>query len=296
MEILGDYLIVFKKNSVWAVTDPTSFDNRRIGGVGCEDRFMSAVLKGRAYYFNRQGVWSTDGVAEPRLESEKIENFITDNLNYAQISKVRLVASRDRRLFVALPFGANVENNRLLEFIPDLVAVEGATDPRAGAWSVHDLSVSAVCTFRPSNTDTLTAAASDAARVHHLFQGTNDEGSAITSYWQSGWKPLLQHEPKERIRRLNVEMSGQCVLDVFQDFSNSSKFSQQLTAPVDPDPLWDGGVWDGGVWDPVTAVALLRARPETRGRYHSVRFSNNVLDKSFTIYAVELALRGGKEH
>jgi hypothetical protein len=296
LEVLGDYLIVFKKNSTWAVTDPTSFDNRRIGGVGCEDRFMSAAVKGRSYFFNRQGVWSTDGIREPRLESEKIENYITDNINYGQIGKVRLGSSRDRRLFIALPFASSPTNNRLLEFIPDLVAVEGASDPRSGAWMVHDLPVSSLCTFRPANTDTLTAGDSSAGKVHHLFQGPSDEGVAINAWWQSGWRAIIQHEQFERIRRVNVEMSGRLVIDVFSDFSSSSSFSQLLTTPEDTDVEWGGGVWDGGTWDPITSVQLKRVRPETRARYHSVRFSNSELDKTFTVYAAELAIRGGKEH
>ena len=133
--------------------------------------------------------------------------------------------------------------------------------------------------------------------VHQLFTGTNDDGAAINAYWTSSWKSFLSEEPKERLRRLNVLMEGHCIADVFTDLNlDVVKFSQELETATDPDSLWDGGVWDGGTWDPQEGTELMRARPETRGRYTALRLRNNVLDKNFTVYAVEFVLRGGKEH
>ena len=67
---------------------------------------------------------------------------------------------------------------------------------------------------------------------------------------------------------------------------------------VPSDPLWDGGVWDdGGVWnDSLGQATFERARPESRGRYHSIRFENSEATTVFTIYSIEFAIRGGKEH
>ena len=297
LEVVGDYLIVFKRNSVWRVFDPTTFENTRVGTPGCLGRFQSAVVNGRLYYFHSSGVYSTDGLRAPRIESLKIDNYIRDNLNFAQVSKVRLAASRDRRLFVAFPYQSSAYNSRLLELIPDLAyGVDAESDPGEPPWVVHDFPCESLATFRTLDTDRLVAGRADSNKVDALFEGTNDNGAAISAYWVSSWQGITVEEPIERVRRINVEMGGQCTIDLFQDFQDASRFSGTLAAPVDPDPLWDGGVWDGGQWDAITSTYLGRVRPEMRGRYHSVKISNNVLDKTFTIYAIELAIRGGKEH
>jgi hypothetical protein len=106
-------------------------------------------------------------------------------------------------------------------------------------------------------------------------------------------------EPFERVRRLNVELSGDAVVDVFKDFSMSPDFSATLpnpgTAPG-TDIQWDGGQWDGGVWDPGQVYRFSRVRPESRGRFHSVRFRTLPGGLPFLINVAELAVRGGKEH
>lgn len=296
LEVIGDRLLVFKKQSVWMVYDSNSFANERLGGPGCEDRFMSCVSEGRCYYFHRSGVWSVTADSSPEFESEAIEDFITSNLNYANISKVRLAASRDRRVFVSLPFGSATENSRVLELVPYLRRSrrEGSRASN-GAWTVHDYNCSALCTFRPVNQDVLMGG-DTASGLMQLFNGTNDNGAAIKAWWKFGWRAIAAEEPYERVRRVNVELSGRVVASVFVDFSPGSKYSQLLETSADADPLWDGGQWDGGQWDAVETVQLKRMRPESRGRYHAVEFRNEVKDKSFKVLRAELVIRGGKEH
>lgn len=294
LEIIGDLLIVFKKQSTWVINDETTFAAKRLGAPGCEDRFQSGVIKNRAYFFNRNGVWSTEGVNAPRLESEKIENYITDNLNYSQLAKARVMPTRDRRLMVALAFGASTVNNRMLEFLPDLVAVKGVTDPRSGAWTVHDYFVDSFCSFRPSNVDVVMAGIT--GKLHTLFTGTTDDGAAYSAFWWTGWRSLISEEPFERIRRVNVEFAGKLIVETYKDFEAVPDHTGSVNAPADLDPFWDGGSWSGGTWDPMASVLLGTTRPESRGRYHSVRFFNADNANPFTIYAGELAFRGGKEH
>lgn len=298
MELLGDLLLIFKRRSVFAIADPVTMSWRRLGAPGCEDRFQSCVVDGRCYFLNRTGVWSTDGIRAPIFDMDPVEPTWTGNVNYAQLSKARVFPSRDRRVFVAFPHASNTNNSRLLECIPWLrqKRESGRTDP---SWMLHDLPIASACTFRPANNDVLIGGAGDTNKLHTIFSGLNDDGVAISAYWQTGWRQIFGEEPFERIRRVNVEMSGQCYLDVYRDFSLASSFNAPLVAPTDPDSFWDGSTWEtaGGLWEPASVVvALKRARPETRARYHSLRFSNSVLDKTFSVFSSELVLRGGKEH
>jgi hypothetical protein len=159
----------------------------------------------------------------------------------------------------------------------------------------HDLPVESMCTFRPVNTDLIYAGASDTNKIHRLFDGLNDEGVAISAFWKSGWQKFIAEEPFERIRRLNVEMSGRCYVDVFRDFYDTPNFVKELSQQAVLDPFWEVGPWDGAPWDTATRAALNRVRPESRGRYHAVQFRNAFLNATFTIYAAEFAIRGGKE-
>lgn len=298
LEILGDTLLVFKKRSVYAIYDPVSFSFRRIGSPGCEDRFQSAVVGGNAYFFARDGVYATQGI-NVSYESDAINNWFPDHLNFAHLSKARMAASRDRRLYLAVPTEASY-NDRLLELLPDLrarIRPQGRPVITSGPWVIHDLPVASMATFRPVNVDVLIGADANASKLHTLFEGTDDDGVAISSFWLTSWKSIVSEEPFERLRRVNLMQSGRVRVDIYSDLDILvSKWSATKETVEDADTLWDGGLWDGGTWDPRYSTQLLRHRPERRGRYHAVKFSNNELDKSFAIYAAELVVRGGKEH
>lgn len=295
LEVQQEYAVVFKKRSVWVVYDPVAFNNRRIGGPGCEDRFQSAELLGKIYYLARDGIYSVDGSGPPRYESRKLGPLFASSVNMASISKARLAPTRDRRLLVAVPTGA--DNDLLLEYVPDLGGWRKQGKIVEPPWMIHDFKCSSLATFRPVNTDVVIAGASDAAKLHTLFAGTNDDGVAIDAYWFGPWNRFLSEEPLERLRRLNVEKSGDCTVECYTDLNGSAPvFTASIPAPVVADPLWDGGTWDGGVWEAGSATHFKRVRPECHGRYHAIKFRNNQLDKTFTIYAVEAAIRGGKEH
>lgn len=323
MEVVGDYLLVFKRRSTWAVLEPTTFSSRRIAGVGCESRFQSCELGGRAYFLARDGVYSTDGV-NVRLESELITPFFVGEenevgvLNIGSIDKSRMAASRDRRVLLAVPEGASTSNTMLWEYTPELARRREDGETTA-PWMRHSYPVSALCTFRPGNQDVLIAG-TPGVGLHQLFNGISDDGEAINAYFFGSWKALFPEEPYERIRRINVLHKGDIKVELFRNFDNDAPaWSKVMTVPGDPDPDWDGGVWDGGTWDPVHETMLSRGRPEKRAQYHALKFSNVTSGSALypdetlypaddlypadggsssdtTIFSAELAIRGGKEH
>lgn len=117
-------------------------------------------------------------------------------------------------------------------------------------------------------------------RLSSLFAGTTDEGAEITAYWHSSWMSLQGDEPKERIRRLNVELQGDGVLDVFTDFSELPRFSSTIPK----------GAAEGSEY------RFQRVRPETFGRFHSIKLRSLAGGQPFLVNAMEIVYRGGKEH
>lgn len=119
-----------------------------------------------------------------------------------------------------------------------------------------------------------------ATRLSSLFTSTTDEGTEITAYWHSSWMSLQGDEPKERIRRLNVELQGDGVLDVFTDFSELPRFSSTIPK----------GAAEGSEY------RFARVRPETFGRFHSIKLRSLAGGQPFLVNAMEVVYRGGKEH
>ena len=88
---------------------------------------------------------------------------------------------------------------------------------------------------------------------------------------------------------MDVELSGDCIVDVFTDFEAEPRFSEALPK------AGEKGEFDE---PPATGLAyrFARIRPETYGRYHAVRFRTNAAGNPFLINGAELAIRGGKQH
>lgn len=297
LNVLGDYLYIFKERSVWRVTDPSTFNNRRIDEPGCTGRFMSDVSEGKLYFFNEQGLWSTGGVSVT-LETGAITNYFPAHLNLAAISKVRVIGTRDSypRVLVALPVDGSSTNNILLELVPHINfrRIGGRRYLLLPAFMLHTFTPSSLAPYRSSVTGQWGVWGGDAtlSKLYSYFDGVLDDGATISAHWVSSWMAIQGEEPFERIRRLNIELSGDVTVSVYKDFNVSPDF----TALVTSDSTWDGGTWDGGQWDTAGQYRFARVRPESRGRFHQIRFDSVPTGTPFLINVAELAVRGGKEH
>lgn len=149
-------------------------------------------------------------------------------------------------------------------------------NPTAGPVN-ENTDVTSNCTFH----NFATAEATGVGRLSTLFKGTDDEGVAIQGYWHSAWMAIQGEEPKERLRRLNVELQGDVIVDVYKDFQKEPAFSTTVPKAVEGEE---------------TAYRFSRVRPETRGRFHSIRFRSDPTGEPFLINSAELVVRGGKEH
>lgn len=305
MNVLADRLFVFKRRSTWIVTDPSTLANRRLGEPGCFGPLMSDVCDGKLYFFNEQGLWSTGGVAVA-YESGSINSFFITRFNVGQISRVRVLATRDSypRLLVTLPVDNSAVNNAMLEVVPNINfrRIGGRRYLLLPAFMLHTIDASCLANFKTNVFAQwgIYGGRTSVTQLHQFFVGTSDGGTAISAHWKSSWMAIQGEEPFERIRRFNVELSGDAIVDVFKDFNVSPDFSATLPdAGSSTDNIWDNNphTWDEpGLWDPGNQYRFVRVRPESRGRFHQVQFRTLPGGQPFQINAAELVVRGGKEH
>lgn len=303
LAVLGARLFVFKRRSVSYVSSSVTLANRRIGSPGVWSRFQVQELEDKLYFFNPQGLFSTAGVAVT-MESGSITNYFPEKLSAAHADKVRLMATRDTypRLLLTLPIEASTTNNILIEMVPHINfrRIGGRRYLLLPAFMLHTFVASSLSTWNPTGAEEIIVGTIP-GKVSRLFHGTTDEGTEIESHWHSSWMAIQGEEPKERVRRLNVELQGDAIVDVYKDFEETVAFTAVLpkTEPgheSEEDVLWEGGKWEGGIWGEPQAYRFCRVRPETHGRFHAIRFRSLKGGKPFLINVAELVIRGGKEH
>ena len=305
LQVLADRLYIFKERSVWLMSDPTTFANRRVGEPGCNSRFQSDVIEDKLYFFNRQGLWSTGGVTVA-LETGSITNLFPVRLNSAAMGKVRVLGTQDSypRILMTIPVDGSTTNNLMIELVPHINfrRIGGRRYLLLPAFMLHTFSATTLVNWKPTATGSWGIYGGDPnGKLYQYFQGQTDDTQPISAWWQSSWMAIQGEEPFERIRRVNVELSGDAVVDIFEDFAQAPRFSAALPNPPvsTGDPInWDAGHWDtsGGIWDPGTVYRFARLRPESRARFHSIRFRTLPGGQPFLINVAEFAVRGGKEH
>lgn len=291
MEVLDDVLLIFKKRSVNAIYDSTTFSFQRIANVGCEGRFQSCVLDERAYFCNRSGVYSVTAQGALRYESLNVEPLFKGtgpagleaiDLNLLATSG-RMCALPNGRIYLACTPKGSQANRWLLECYPRLRGeVEGDRTP----WVKHSFAkrcIKSMCSYRTKDEEVdrvaagLTNEAGASPELAYLFEGLRDGIEPIDWQWITGYKSLLAEEPFERVRRVDVLMKGRVKITMLVDGKEK----------IPPNSTKES-----------TTEKLVRVRPEVRGRYHAVNLSDTGIDpptQSF-VYKGELVLRGGKEH
>jgi hypothetical protein len=290
MDTLGDDLIIFKEQSVWRMTaGPPTPVVKRIANVGCYDRFQSAELLGRLYFWTGAAVYSLDArtdetIVPTRRESQKVD-LLWQDLSDLDKRKAKLCVGVENHLYVrAMNNDFGVYN--LFEFAPEL-GTPNRLGETAGAWFKHTIDPRAMCVAQTTSLGKCMVG-DFGGKLGGFWLGWDDlgqtiQGSLVLPPWE--FSPL---EFKERLRRLNVLMEGNCTIDLYSDHEQSWPFDQ---ATQD----FEGTLGTEGLGH----IHMLRLRPELRARAIQAVFycfSNYQNTKGFVLHSIEAAVRGRKEH
>lgn len=303
LEVIGEYLLVFKEKSVWLVFDSVSFDNRRIADVGCVGR--GAVARSvnekteRVYWVSRDGVYSTDG-DEIQYESKLIERRFKDlNLTWGRTLTgfgylTRLCMLHDGKLFLYNWLGIGWLNFNTILYLDTRFTRDDGQHPwfrhsstmsgisaMTGVFSrLHDVNQAesnyTIGVFDLNNVAGGAQTWADVLRDDRTMDSLvtlNDTG--IVGTYESGFIELYASiETMERVRRLNISGDSGSVNIRLQGDGGTITYSSPTVSLS-------------------TLSRFVRFRPEVRGRFFQILLD---MVNGCRISQVELVYRGGKEH
>jgi hypothetical protein len=285
LEVLGDDLWVFRKHSVWRVTDPAAFTNERIFDIGVENKLGTCVLSGRIYWISARGVMSTDG-SDVVNETQNLDGVdpVDGSANFFDVggggnftALMRIAPGNNGHLYWSL---GQSGNGRLYEGYPEL----GGDEPMP--WVMHQLpgvtTISAMANMAVDTSDTgQVLVGGDASSSRHFLvnfnesysdydYSTNSNRKIVTEYW-TPWISVDDVDQNVRIRKINMllgELSGvglELKADIYVDWDKTTAratFSVNTAGSVDRDVM--------NYW-----------RPETRCRAFALRFYTEAGDTAF---------------
>lgn len=301
-----EFVFVFKETRFFVFwgnsTDSAAnaiFNYRTVdAGVGLASPRALAVAPEGVYFMDRAGVYLTTG-QEPTLVSDLVSpvwfgsasSFYGGGvLEFGQIANCAMGFYRDQIYLGFTPTGGTTNSKTLVY------------DIRNQWWTLYDFPASCFTTFRVSNVPELlfgyASGTKDVARHNTTY--TNDAGSAISSYWRSGWfdygwitrygRAYDSPAPKI-IRESKMWGSGKFFYSLSPDFQQGTG-KQQLMDFSDPTSThWNTGNWNNQHWGSAHSLRPAIYRTAVQGTVHSIYISNNTLDQRWTAERLEHHVR-----
>lgn len=250
-----------------------------------------AVCAGRdgVYFMDRKGVYKTTG-GDAQCVSEAVDPifyggaspfFQGGTLLASQITNSAMTWNNER-VYLAYT-STSTTNNYMLVF-----------DTRDGWWTLWNIPASCLGTFRPSNTDELVFGYSTGSNYIGRYTPvadtyTNDDGTAITSRWQSGWWDAGTPNDKT-IRQTRVSGEGKVTVGAADDFQTTAVTPSLLDFSVSQ-PLVGTAVVGTAVVGPVASYKTKLHRVASKGKVFSLMYSNSTLDQPWAVHRTDCELR-----
>lgn len=289
---------------------PTFQVREVVNNVGLASSLAVTVGRDGVYFFNRRGVYRTNG-GDPVLISDVITPMWTQDpdvyfeslpINLARLDLVRAMWMMER-FYLAVPTGVAGANDRLLVY-----------DGQHQWWTLHDLPVAAMVNFRSGSRGEMHFGYSTGPnRVGHRVLGsTTDRGAAITSRWRSGWADYDSTQVKT-VRETRLWGTGAVLVGFSTDYHRGQRAQLDVRfAPTGNEWTYAALTLRGGTYadlsntystyaaltgnTPLAAVIEREmVRYAVRGIVFSTRFTNNPAASTWSMHRVARHLREIRE-
>lgn len=194
VSVLFGRVILFAKDSIWMIigTDPSSWELRRVNSaVGLAAPKSIAFVLGELWFASRDGVYALGGVASDsgsafsfdaigvRKVSKNIQGT-WDDINQSAIEQAAAGAVNNK-YEISIPTGASLVNNKTLFCDANIGG------PNDHPWSIFDYAFRSFSPFTLGVEPFLYGGAIDVGKVYKLRTGVNDDGSAISWKYETGY-------------------------------------------------------------------------------------------------------------
>jgi hypothetical protein len=289
-----NFVFVFKESKFFVfygnATDGSGnpiFNYRPVdNGIGCASPRTICADRNGVYFMGRLGVYRTTGQA-PELISRNVEPIWTGDISPFYTGGVLLhsaitssaAAVHEEQLYLSFPTEST--NNRTLVY-----------DPRAEWWSLYSIPASSLASFRigPQAELAFGFASGEKMVGRHGPSYTNDDGTAISSYWRSGWFDLENPDVKT-IRASKVWGSGKVFGAMAPDFQQNPGTLDLIDFSDPTVSTWGGTTWGGSSWAEAHGLVGDQRRRAVRGTTFSTYFANQVLNQPWSMHRIDHLLR-----
>lgn len=228
-------LMVYKQDSAYRVYDASNGAYNTIdASMGCASNIGAVSAFGRTYTITTRGIYSTDGLDPLREESVLVENlFHKDQINQSRGDLYAAGRFADRLRF-SIPKAAQTANSIALEIHPTQRWIVPHTDAGSCYASI----------VRDTN-ELVMGSPSSAGRIYNTYKGGNDNGAAIVSKFQTGWRELADGN-KARIRRARYTGLGEFSATVLKDYEAAGSLAAHDVALLSSAAIYDdaGALYD----------------------------------------------------
>lgn len=233
----GQYLIVFKRRVVWAVSgsDDSTWNVRRIavnsGIVGGE---AHVEHDGLVYFLSDDGLSVTDGTTvEDAPGNEKVQNYLRGRMDelMPNADYDPTMHSFDRYIFISLPdTGASAGSQHVTLVYEPVTGSFWKTDLPIG--DAANYRISGISHLAISTPPTYDVASNEGPLVYEYTGLTDDDGGsaadktqvAVSWYMRTAWWPFGSAREDRRIRRVWASIKGAATytLTAYRNWSNTA--------------------------------------------------------------------------
>lgn len=297
-----EYVFAFKESEFFVFygtattsTGAPEFSFRPVSGAGSVGAACAAPEG--VYFLGRRGVYRTTGQSPTLISGALDPLFLGGSSTFytggeaatSQLANARLWWSQGR---LYLAFATSTTNNRLAVY-----------SPTEGWWTLFDLPVAAMTSFRPSSDEELLFAyASGGKNIGRYQEGSGKladalstsgtGGTAISSRWRQGWVDYGSQDSKT-IRQTKLWGEGQAMFGLARDYKLAAGRYDPIMLSASTAHTWDGGsTWDdGSTWGPTVSTQPWLMSQAASGSVLALLIKNQVLNATWALHRCEHGFR-----
>lgn len=280
-----DCLYIFKDRSIWRLcgNERDTFTlEQMVSGIGTLSN-QSVVLINNQFVFTTGDcdIATYNGGLDVKIISSKVEGTL-EGLNYDRCDDAVAVAfddgTGDEDYYVSMSGPGSGTHNLVMLY-----------DTFHQAWSKFSgINANVISTYELGTLQRAIIFGDYTGDTHRYPTGTNDDGTAITSYYQSGHIRFPEYPKQKLFHQIQTILDQEGDYDVnFRyriDFSNDTSTSIDLSTPG---AVWDSAIYDVSIYaDSSTTVDKIDVG--IVGDYFQFRIENDDLDEPFNMKAVRV--------